>query len=109
MPDQRQKALDLIELAHDESTSDSERVSAAMKAIKLIRRHDLLASPLGDLLGSKNETVRAVSSVIDKFTDPAFIDNIKTIGGQVAAARRGAGGDDGGDGEGRRRRRRRRR
>ena len=96
----RQKARDLIELAHDEGTTDSERIASAMKAVKLIRKHDLLASPLDDLLGSKNEAVRAASTVLDKLTDPDFIDSVRTLGGQVASARRRSAGD-------RRRRRRR--
>lgn len=89
----RQKARDLIELAHDESTTEEERVSAAMKAVGLIYKHDLLASPLDDLLGSRNETVRAASTVIDKITDPDFIDSVKTISGQVASVRRRSAGD----------------
>lgn len=88
----RQKARDLIELAHDKSTSEDERVSAALRAVGLIRKHDLLASPLDDLLGSKNETIRAASTVLDKLTDPDFIDSVKTIGGQVASARRRSSG-----------------
>ena len=96
----RQKARDLIELAHDDGTTEEERVSAAMKAVRLIHKHDLLASPLDELLGSKNETIRAASTVLDRITDPDFIDSVKTISGQVASARRRSAGD-------RRRRRRR--
>lgn len=95
MPDQRQKALDLIELALDESTTEEERRSAAVKAVKCIDRHDLLAP------GSRNEAVRAVSSVVDTITDPNFTDSVKTITDLFTG--RGSGG------EGSRRRRRRRR
>ncbi len=95
MVDQRQKALDLIELALDESTTEEESRSAAVKAVKFIDKHDLLA------LDSRNEAVRAVSSVVDTITDPDFIDRVKTITGAFT------GRGDSGDG-GRRRRRRRR-
>lgn len=95
---QRQKARDLIELAVNERTDEKEQIVAALRAVKLIHKYDLLASPLDELLGSKNETVRAASTVLDRITDPDFIDSVKTIGSQLS--RRG--------GTGSRRRRRRR-
>ena len=99
--DHRQKALDLMELALDENTTIDERRNAALKAVKHIDKYDLLESPFDDLLGSKNKTVRAASTVLDRIMDPEFVDSVKTIGAQFT--RRGR--DDGG---GRRRRRRRR-
>lgn len=89
MADQRQRAKDLIELAVDDRTPEKERFSAALKAVGLIHKHDLLASPLDELLGSKNETVRAASRVIDRITDPDFIDSVKTIGGHISRTRGG--------------------
>lgn len=106
MANQRQRAKDLIELAVDDGTPEKERLAAALKAVGLIHKYDLLASPLDDLLGSKNETVRAVSTVVERATDPDFLGALKTIGGQIAAARRGGRGD--GEPQGRRRRRSRR-
>lgn len=85
--DYRQRAKDLIELAVDDRTPEKERIASALKAVGLIRKHDLLASPLDDLLGSRNETVRAASTVLDRITDPDFLDSVKTIGAQFARSR----------------------
>ncbi len=92
MPDQRQKALHLIELALDE-TNENEQRNAAVKAVKFIDKHDLLAST-----GSENDTVRAVSTAVGTVMEA--IDSVKKTADQFT--RRG-------DGEGSRRRRRRRR
>ena len=97
----RKKALDLIELALDENTTESERLVAAMSAVKLIDKYDMLASPFDELLGSQNDAIRAASTIVDRITDPDFVDSVKTITSQF-----GKGG--GGEGGGRRRRRRRR-
>lgn len=97
MADPRQRALDLIELALDENTTVDERRSAALKAVKHIDRHDLLTPD------NRNDTVSAVSSVVDTITDPDFVGRVKTIAD--AFTQRSDSGDDGG----RRRRRRRRR
>lgn len=91
--DPRQTALDLIELALDDGTTEEEGRSAAVKAVKFIDKHDLLAP------GSRNEAVRAVSSVVDTITDPSFTNSVKTITDLFTG--RGSGG-------GRRRRSRRR-
>lgn len=96
MSSHRRKAKDLIELAVGDNTPKEERLAAAFNAAKLIHKYDLLASPLDELLGSENETVRAATTVLDKITDPDFIDSVKTIGSQISG------------GGGRRRRRRRR-
>jgi len=103
MSDPRQRAIDLIELALDEGTTLDERRNAAVKAVKYIDKHELLASPLDELLGSQNKTVRAASTVLDRIMDPEFVDSVKTIGQQFI--RRGGGGESS---SGRRRRRRRR-
>lgn len=97
--DPRETAFNLMDLALNDGTTEEERRSAAVKAVKFIDKHDLLASPLDELLGSKNEAVRAVSSVVDTITDPSFTDSVKTIADLLT--RRGSGG-------GRRRRSRRR-
>lgn len=83
----RQKAKDLVELAVDERTPEKERLSAALKAVALIRKHDLLASPL-DLLSSENETVQAVKSVAEVLFDPEFKNNVKKITSRFSGARR---------------------
>ncbi len=95
MADPRQRARHLIGLALDESTTEAERRSAAVTAVEHIDKHDLLAP------GSRNEAVRAVSSVVDTIIDPRFTDSVKTITDLFTR-----GGDSG---EGSRRRRRRRR
>lgn len=74
----RQKARDLIELAVNEGTTDKERVTAAMQAVKIIRTHDLLASPL-DFIDSENETVSAAKSILEVLTDPKLTANVKKV------------------------------
>jgi hypothetical protein len=76
--DARQKARDLIELAVDERTPEKERLSAAVKAVALIRKHDLLASPL-DMLSGENETVQAAKSILEVLTDPKLTKNVKKV------------------------------
>ena len=71
----RQKAKDLLELAADESTTDKERISAAMKAGALIRKHDLLSSPL-DMLG-KSETAQAAKEILEAL--PKLTKNAKKV------------------------------
>ncbi len=93
MEDERQKALDLIELALDEGVTEEEGRSAAVKAVKFIDKYDLLASN-----GSENDTVRAVSTAVGTVMEA--IDSVKKTADQFTRR----GGDDGS----RRRRRRRR-
>ena len=83
----RQKARDLIELASDVHNDDKERISWAMKACSLIRKHDLLASPLDGLLDSDNETVQAATSIFEKLTDPELVRSVKKIGGRLGRRR----------------------
>lgn len=78
MSNVRQKAKDLIELAHDESTTDKERVAAALNAAKLIRKHGLLDSPLDGMLDN-NETVQAAKSIVDIIFDPELRRNAKKV------------------------------
>ncbi len=62
--DPRQKAKDLIELAADGRGSDKERASAAVKAVALIRKHDLLTIPDSPFTGLfDNELVQEVSEL----------------------------------------------
>jgi len=75
----RRKAKDLIELAVDDSTTDKERLAAAMQAIKLIRKHDLLASPLDGLIDSEDETVKAAHSIFETLTDPKLRKDVERI------------------------------
>ena len=80
MSNPRQKARDLIELASDINNEDKERVSAAMKAVALIRKYNLLASPLDSLMDSDNETVQAASEIFSVLTDPKVTGNLKKLG-----------------------------
>jgi hypothetical protein len=84
----RQKAKDLIELASDIHTSDKERLSAAIKAVQLIRKHDLLASPLDGLLDNHDETIRAATNVFQTLTDPTLVGNLKKVAGRFNRRRR---------------------
>ena len=83
----RQKAKELIALALDEGGEEKERVSAALKAVKIIAKYDLLSSPLDGLLSSDNETVSAAADVFQRLTDPSFIKSVKKIGSKVARPR----------------------
>jgi hypothetical protein len=84
----RQKARDLIELAAREDTPEKERVSAAVKAVALIRKHDLLSSPLDVMSEIDNDTVRAATSIFEKLTDPDLVDSVKHIGSALKRGRR---------------------
>lgn len=75
----RQKAKDLLKLAFDESTSESERGSALVQAGKLIVKHDLLTSPLDGILASDNESVQAVATIVDKLSDKGLVDSVKKV------------------------------
>ncbi len=97
----RQRAKDLINLAADPRTPENERVNAMVQAVKLIKEHDLLASPLDALIGD-NETVRAASTVFQHLASPEFVESMKKVASALGSARKAVGG--GGRGSGRRRR-----
>lgn len=84
----RQQARDLIELAADSRTPEKERLSAAIKAVALIRKYDLLANPLDSLVD--NETVQAGKSIFDMLTNPEseLVRNVKKISKGVKKLRR---------------------
>lgn len=83
----RQRAKDLIELALDEGASEAERLSAALKAAKLIRKYDLLSSPL-DLIESENETIQAVKGIFETLSNPKLVKNVKKVGERLGVRRR---------------------
>lgn len=83
----RQKARDLVELAADVDTPDKERVAAAMKLVKLIRKYDLLASPLDGLMASDNETVQAATDIFSRITDPSLVKSLKKVADQIGRVR----------------------
>ena len=59
------KARKLIELALDESTTLDERESAALKAVKIIDKYNLLDGPLDGLLGQgSTEIAQAAADVV---------------------------------------------
>jgi hypothetical protein len=74
----RQKVKDLVELAADDRTPEKERVAAAFKAIRIIRKHDLLSSPLDGLL-EDDEVVEEITS---------FVSGAKKIVGRLGRLRR---------------------
>lgn len=84
----RQKAKDLVELAADVDTPDNERIAAAMKLVKLIRKYDLLASPLDGLMESDNETIAAATDIFGRLTDPALVNSLKKFTGKLKGMRR---------------------
>jgi hypothetical protein len=84
----RQKAKDLVELAADVDTPDNERIAAAMKVVKMIRKYDLLASPLDGLMASDNETVAAATDIFSRMTDPSLVRSLKKVAGQIGRVRR---------------------
>jgi hypothetical protein len=85
--DPRQKAKKLIELAADEETSENERLSAAVKAVALIRKHDLLASPLDGLLDNSDEAVQAATHVFNTLTNPDLTKNLKKVADRFRRSR----------------------
>jgi hypothetical protein len=88
----RQKAKDLVNLATDERTPERERVNATVQALRLIKEHDLLASPLDALIGvGSNETVKAASSVFSHLTSPDFIESAKKVVNALGSVRKGGG------------------
>lgn len=84
----RQKAKDLIRLALADGTPDKESRTAAIRAIKLIEKYDLLSSPLDSVLDSENETVQAARTIFETLTNPLLANSVRTIGRQVRRARR---------------------
>lgn len=77
----REKAKDLIELALDDGTSDAERATAAFRALKIIRKYDLLSSPLDVLDGSSNKNVKAAKKVLETLGDPELVSSVKALAG----------------------------
>lgn len=86
--DPRQKAKDLVELAFDDRTPDKERAIAAMKAVAVIRKYDLLSSPIDDILKIDNETVRAVGGIFEALTDTKLKRDVKTVFERARRSRR---------------------
>lgn len=87
-PNRRQKAKDLIELATNEGTPDKERIAAAVRAVGLIKKYDLLSSPLDVMFDVDNETAAAVGSILNVVTDPGLIDSVKKISERFTRKRR---------------------
>lgn len=85
--DKRQQVKDLIELAVDSTNdNDKERIASAMKACRMIRKYDLLESPLDAF--ANNEIVQAGRKIFDVFNDPA-VKKVRTrVAQEVARARR---------------------
>ena len=88
----RDKAKGLIELAFDEETTKEERMSAAIKAVALIRKYRLLDNPLDSAFDSlkEDETFKASKKVVDTLTDPDLVSSLKTIGKTLSGLGRGA-------------------
>lgn len=82
--EKRALAKKLIEQALDDSVGAEERASFAHRAIKIIRKYALLdPTPLDGIL--ENETVRAVKTVADKFSDPELLGGLKMLFNEAKA------------------------
>lgn len=75
----RQKARDLIRLATNEKTPEKERIVASVQAVALIEKHDLLESPLDDLIGADNETIKAAGTLLNLVSDPQVVNSVKKL------------------------------
>ena len=82
----RKTAQGLIELALDKSTTDKERLNAMVGAVTLIKKYDLLSSPLDAL--PDNETIKAVTDIYERVTDPELLGAFKKIAGKFGKRRR---------------------
>jgi len=91
MSDVRQKAKDLLRLALDDQTTGGERGAATFQLLKLIDKYDLLSA------GGK--PINVATDVLNKITDPSFMEGIadraekfaSTFDRVTAAAKRVAG------------------
>lgn len=88
MTSKRQKAKDLVELACNDGTTDKERVAAAIRAVGLIKKYDLLSSPIESMLNVDNEAVQAVGDLLNVVTDPKVVGSVKTLLGRLGSRRR---------------------
>jgi len=87
MMDKRQQVKDLIELAVDSTNDDDkERIAAAMKAVRMIRKYDMLESPLDAL--ANNEFIQAGKAIFEAFNDPSVKKVRNRVTQEVARARR---------------------
>jgi len=84
----RKKARGLVALAVDERTPREERIAAALRAVKIIAKYDLLASPLDGILDNSNETVQAAKTIFDFVTDPKLSASVKTVADRFKRSRR---------------------
>lgn len=78
----REKAKGLVELACDEDNSKEERMSAAIKAVAIIKKYKLLDNPLDSAFDSLKEdpTFKASKKVVETLTDPDLVSSVQTIG-----------------------------
>jgi hypothetical protein len=90
----RETAKKLIETATHPNTDENERVAAMVKAVKLIKQYDLLASPFDALVGS-NETVQAATSVFQHLSSPEFVASMKRVASALGSARKAVSGRGG--------------
>jgi hypothetical protein len=85
--ERRQKVKDLIELAVDKSTSGEERGNAAMRAVRIIRKYNLLSRPTDGILKG-NKIAQAMETILEKSRDPDLMDSLKAIKDGIESARR---------------------
>ena len=73
--DALQKVRDLMGLALHENTPEKERNEAALGAIRIIERYDLL--------GKKRVDVAA--GILDRYTSPDFVEDVATRAEKIAS------------------------
>lgn len=88
MSSPRETVKKLMATALDDRGNEKERFNAAFQALKLIDKHDLLASPFDSLANIDNEQVKAVGSIFETLSNPDLIKNVKKVASGIAAARR---------------------
>jgi|GEM_PF-4366711 len=85
----REKTKKLIELASDERTPKEERAVAAVQAVALIHKYDLLSSPLDGIADIDNDTVQAARAIYETFTNPSVASAFKKVGAKLKKRRSG--------------------
>lgn len=70
-----QKVKDLSNLALDERGAEPERMQAAFGALRLIKQYNLL----------EEKKINVPVNIIEKFTDPAFVDAVVDRADKIAS------------------------
>ena len=88
MSSPRDTVKKLMATALDTRGNQQERFNAAFQALKLIEKHDLLASPFDGLASIDNEQIKAVGSIFETLSNPELIKNVKKVASGIANRKR---------------------